>query len=80
MSTEDTENLLTLPAGLELGAYRIQRPLGQGGFGITYLARESSTGAQVVIKENLPTFCAMRDRTGLSVAPTNPHDKEKVII
>ena len=78
MSTEDTENLLTLPAGLELGAYRIQRPLGQGGFGITYLARESSTGAQVVIKENLPTFCAMRDRTGLSVAPTNPHDKEKV--
>ena len=78
MSKEHTQNLLTLPAGLELGAYRIQRPLGQGGFGITYLARESSTGAQVVIKENLPTFCALRDRTSMTVEPANPEDEEKV--
>ncbi len=72
--TTETENLLALPAGVELGQYRILRTIGQGGFGITYLAEVISTGEQVVIKENLPTFCAMRARTGLDVLPTNPND------
>ncbi len=69
------QNLLALPAGVELGQYRIIRKLGQGGFGITYLAEVIGSGEQVVIKENLPTFCAMRDRTTLQVAATDPDDE-----
>lgn len=36
---------------LQGGKYRIERDLGQGGFGITYLARETSSQRQVAIKE-----------------------------
>ena len=69
------QNLLALPEGVELGQYRIIHTLGQGGFGITYLAEVIGSGEQVVIKENLPTFCAMRDRTTLQVTATNPNDE-----
>ena len=41
---------MALPDGLELGDYRILRPLGQGGFGITYLAERLKDGERVVIK------------------------------
>ncbi|MDO5465045.1 MAG: serine/threonine-protein kinase, partial [Akkermansia sp.] len=73
--TAADQNLLALPEGVELGSYRIIHTLGQGGFGITYLAEIIGSGEQVVIKENLPTFCAMRARTGLDVLPTNPKDE-----
>ena len=76
MSTQTSQNLLVLPTGLEMGKFRILRKLGQGGFGITYLAENTETAEQVVIKENLPTFCALRDRTTLSVFPTNPDDEQ----
>ena len=69
------ESLLALPAGVELGQYRILSTLGQGGFGITYLAEVISTGEQVVIKENLPSFCALRDRSTLQVSAINPNDE-----
>ena len=69
------QNLLALPAGVELGQYRIIRKLGQGGFGITYLAEVIGSGEQVVIKENLPSFCALRDRTTLQVEATDPDDE-----
>ena len=36
---------------LKNGDYRIIRPLGQGGFGITYLAEQVGLGRRVVIKE-----------------------------
>ncbi len=69
------KNLLALPEGVQLGHYHILRSIGQGGFGITYLAKNHSNGEKVVIKENLPTFCAMRDRTTLQVTATNPDDE-----
>ena len=75
MSTAKSQNLLILPAGLVLGQYRIIRRLGQGGFGITYLAEECATGKQVVIKENLPTFCACRHSADLSVTAADPDDE-----
>lgn len=42
------------------GVYRIQRVLGSGTFGITYLAQHVNLGSRSVIKEYLPEF-AVRD-------------------
>ena len=60
---------LALPAGIELGHYRLLRKIGQGGFGITYLAEHTQSHEQVVIKENLPTFYASRNNNTLQVHP-----------
>ncbi|MGB0128010.1 MAG: hypothetical protein WBP72_10255, partial [Rhodocyclaceae bacterium] len=55
----------TLPAGFRLQEYRIDAVLGQGGFGITYLATDTNLHAEVAIKEYLPSQLAVRtgDRT-----------------
>jgi serine/threonine protein kinase len=58
-----------LPAGAHLEEFVIEQVLGAGGFGITYLARDTSLGRQVVIKENLPTQFAWRDSTSGTVRP-----------
>ncbi len=60
---------MSLPEGISLGNYQLLHVLGQGGFGITYLAVDQSTDAQVVIKENLPTFYAARDEASQQVQP-----------
>ena len=73
--TATGQNLLALPAGVELGQYRIIHTLGQGGFGITYLAEIIGSDEQVVIKENLPSFCALRNPNTLQVTATNPNDE-----
>jgi serine/threonine protein kinase len=55
-------NLLALPAGTELaGDFRIERVLGAGGFGITYLAEETPLARRVTIKEYFPADFAARD-------------------
>ena len=44
---------------LQNGKYRIEKVLGQGGFGITYLARQQSTGQEVCVKEFfMRDFCS----------------------
>jgi hypothetical protein len=54
-------NLLALNAGTELvGDYRIDRVLGAGGFGITYLADEMALDRRVTIKEYFPSDYAVR--------------------
>lgn len=54
-------HVLALPAGTELvGDYRIERVLGAGGFGITYLARELALARDVTIKEYFPGDFAAR--------------------
>jgi serine/threonine protein kinase len=54
-------NVLALPAGTELvGDYRIERVLGVGGFGITYLAEEVALARLVTIKEYFPSDFAAR--------------------
>ena len=49
-----------LPAQSRLHWYVIERVLGQGGFGITYLARDTNLDQRVAIKEYLPVEFATR--------------------
>ena len=55
---------------LQGGKYRIERVLGQGGFGITYLATHANLGRQVAIKEFFIKGVNERDegRTTISVS------------
>ena len=50
-----------LGSGYRLAEYTIESVLGHGGFGITYLAHDTSLGAQVAIKEYLPHEIASRE-------------------
>ena len=62
-------NLIALPNGTELvGDYRIERVLGAGGFGVTYLADEIALARMVTIKEYFPSDIAARDG-GIDAAP-----------
>jgi serine/threonine protein kinase len=55
----------TLPPGHSVFEYRIDKVLGGGGFGITYLAQDVNLQLPVAIKEYFPTHLAVRgtDRT-----------------
>ena len=65
-----------LPLGTILAGYRIDRILGQGGFGITYLATDAKLMRQVAIKEYYPREYASRDRTMTIRASGDSDDKE----
>ena len=60
---EDTQKDLrgVLPAGTSLRGYALKSILGQGAFGITYRARDTTLHRDVAIKEYLPTSLALRD-------------------
>lgn len=52
---------LALPEGTVLaGQYIVERVLGQGGFGITYEAKDHKTGERVAVKEFFPDAMATR--------------------
>jgi len=53
----------SLPIGYVLSDYRIEGILGQGGFGITYLATDTNLQRKVAIKEYYPREFAIRDST-----------------
>jgi Tol biopolymer transport system component len=53
-----------LPPGHKLAEYVIESVLGHGGFGITYLARDTTLDSRVAIKEFLPHQIAQRDPNG----------------
>lgn len=66
-----------LASDTQLGEYVIEKTLGAGGFGVTYLARDSSLGTQVAIKEFFPEAYAVRDPEGL-VTPKNAEPAQKI--
>jgi serine/threonine protein kinase len=55
-----------LPVGTRLAEYVVRSVIGEGGFGIVYLASDEFLGRQVAIKEYLPGSLAMRG-AGLQV-------------
>ena len=67
------ENVKKFPVALRAGTvlnnrYIVGRVLGQGGFGITYLAWDEKLSAKVAVKEYMPNEIAARIGTTVSVA------------
>src|SRR5476651_609157 len=50
-----------LPMGTMLRSYELLSVLGHGGFGVTYLARDTTLDRRVAIKEYLPIALALRE-------------------
>lgn len=61
-------DFVALPPGAKIGRYEVVSVLGQGGFGITYQARDQQLHRDVAIKEYLPTSLAVR-HDGITVLP-----------
>jgi serine/threonine protein kinase len=59
-----------LPLGSMLQEYKLLEVLGEGSFGIVYLAEGTYLGEKVAIKEYLPTGLALRSE-GSTVLPTS---------
>ncbi|UYN93634.1 MAG: protein kinase [Enhydrobacter sp.] len=66
----DEEDFVALKPGQTIGRYEVISVLGQGGFGITYRARDGQLGREVAIKEYLPSALAVR-KGDTTVRPRN---------
>jgi serine/threonine protein kinase len=64
-----------LPVGYRLDAYTIVASLGEGGFGITYRARDVKLGIDVAIKEYFPGVYAARTDSS-TIIPRSGTDEE----
>ena len=61
---------------LQGGKYRIERVLGQGNFGIAYLAQQFNPNRTVAIKELFLSIRGINDRNGNSVIVPNNRNKQ----
>ncbi len=62
MSSQKYRNAIA--AGEKIGGYRIEKILGQGGFGITYLARDEKLDRYLAVKEYFPAEFSKREEDG----------------
>jgi serine/threonine protein kinase len=71
-----------LPDGTDLlgDQFKIERPLSNGGFGITYLARDNFLGRDVVIKECYPEVFCRRDGKSVLVRSKQHAEKYRAIV
>jgi serine/threonine protein kinase len=70
-----TDRIDSLPSGSELHGYTVDRVLGSGAFGITYLAKHKHLETLHVIKEYIPD-CAMREHNRSTVSPKSVSDRD----
>src|SRR4029450_7934631 len=75
---KQNEHRGALPPGTRLRNYELISVLGQGGFGITYYARDTTLGREVAVKEYLPTSLALRE-DGTMVVPRSTQLAEDFI-
>ena len=68
----------TLPEGYELECYTIKKVLGQGGFGVTYLAVDRNLERDVAIKEFMPRDMAKRENN-YTLRSINEAMREKLV-
>jgi len=66
----------TLQPGHKLFWYAVERVLGQGGFGITYLAQDTNLDKSVAIKEFLPSEIAVRS-ADFTIQPKSESHEEQ---
>ncbi len=60
MTTPQTSDAATLPPGHRVLEYRVEKALGGGGFGITYLAHDVNLDLPIALKEYFPADLAVR--------------------
>lgn len=79
--TDENEAALDVEAGVELcfGRYKLLKVLGQGGFGITYMAEHTGLGKTVAIKEYFPKNVFRRMYDGTHVSYSNKSISKKNI-
>ena len=66
----------TLPAGSVVGGMEITGVIGEGGFGIVYLALDATLQRQVALKEYMPSSLASRSMRGPEVSVKSPRFQE----
>jgi serine/threonine protein kinase len=60
VTTGGPNHALTLEPGTRLGEFEVTKTIGEGGFGIVYLAWDHSLDRKVALKEYMPTSLAYR--------------------
>ena len=73
MSKSSKRHLNSLQPGTELHWYEIREIIGQGGFGITYLADDKNLAHEVAIKEYMPIDLAARSPDGSVQSLSSSH-------
>lgn len=79
MNQSASHDFRALPIGTVLSDYRIDSILGQGSFGITYLALDTMLNRRVAIKEYFPREFAARDGTQMVRAAGNKEDRDNFL-
>ena len=77
--TNNSDDIRAIPFGHVLSDYKFEKVLGQGSFGITYLAIDTMLNRKVAIKEYFPREFAARDSTLTVKAAGNRDDRDNFV-